>query len=298
MASHPLRFPNSRVPAILALAFGSGLMMPSDLGAQPARQAPLLHYRLEEGSGADIKDEGTLGWPLRVGSGLGWSLPGEGVGDGFSLGRITEEETTAGNREVSKDLSGLASFTWTGWFRTRDLNQGSGAIVHLVPEEGRGMRVIFATRARGDDRRFTLLLAVTEAGTKLGSGEGIMYAPWEMPYTNLEEWVFFAIAVDLHSSPGTISFYAGTEKKPVVRGGVFAVDESTKPAFKPGKITGILLADQDADSAREPIAVGTSLDDLRFYGSFENQSGALRPFELEKIRREALKPAEETPKAE
>jgi hypothetical protein len=254
-------------------------------------QDALLHYPLREGSGLVAQDKGSLKLDLQIGTGLGWSVNGSGIGgQGVALGRVSDSEVFAHNLSVSGKMANLLSYTCTGWYKLSQVDEGGGVLIDLVPSEGRGLQVFFSSKTENNVKKQALVCATVPEGTTPFNGPGVRYSSWDTNCGTVSKWMFFAVTVNTLATNNQIVFYFGTETDPVKSsGGLYTLPPSEPVTdFVIGKIGEVWLGNNGGPLKQRPMALGTYLNDFRFYGSSTDQAGALPDTALEQIRQEAL----------
>lgn len=276
---------------LLALLIVALLAMSPALAAESASPL-LLHYPFADADGQTVTDWGPLGISLSAGTAMSWSTPAAGVGGGAALGRIGDGDIISESQSVAgKGLDDLRSFTVSGWFKLSFSEKNSGVLFELVPAEGNGFQLHFATKPidkQAPDKGLVhgLVSVIGPQGINPHTGEGVVYSPWDPSFVRVGEWVFFALAVDATKDEGAFAFYGGTEAEGVRRLGVFRKPPSWTRGLSLGKIIAVRMA--NSVDFKRPVPIGTWFDDFHFFGSAADASGALSQRQIESLRQSAV----------
>lgn len=277
-----------RRAALAALVTASGfLVCQQSLSAAE----PLLDYAFNDGRGMVVFDRGPMTLNLTAGSAFGWSVPGAGVAGGESMGRLGDRDVfLENNRAAGAGLDGLRSFTLCGWYKAQFVERTQAALFELSAADGLGYQLHLSSKNGADGKlQYSIVSAIIPAGEDPHRGAGVLYSPWENPYAAEGRWIFFAVVVDLQTDDRMMTFYAGSEtEKPRVLGGSFRKPSSWTGLSQLGRIQAIRLG--NSMNMKQPVPVGFYFDDVSFYGSPKDSSGALTRTEIEAAWRRSVEP--------
>lgn len=252
----------------------------SALSAQPS---PLISWNFNEGGGDFAPNLGTGGeanlFLKAANSGLiPFSADAQGPsgksGDyAFDLGEATGMGATDpasvgpsgivwSNQEGLKSLSGLSSFTLTGWFKPGETINHAARIIVTKP---------FMLMAGTPDR---LTLVVNDTN---GSEQSLPY------YQEINHWMFFAVTYDGTKSADNVTYYIGT----TVENSLTQAGVTTLAAGKLQPFTGQVVIGNNANGGARPFK--GMMDNLAIYGSAEGSAGALDLTALESVHASGLR---------
>lgn len=266
------------------------LVGPLLCGAQEA----IFHYNLDEGSGVQAHNSASSDGALEIGSGMGWTLKGEGADGGTAITRVGDGEAHLRTTSELQSLGEWVSYTVTGWVKPNSEERFAATLFNLLDPVGTGFRLQLVTR-RGKEGEPDWVCSLVARGGTRESAFGI-WGPWGNPFSSGNfssgEWMFFAVVID----PGSrlnrfVEFFMGTKTEPVVSLGGFRLGPDQDPEnFRLIDIAEVGMGNLSGEKGGFPI--GSSLDAIRFFGSPEKNTGALDRVALEKIRLEAIEKAE------
>jgi len=153
----------------------------------------------------------------------------------------------------SKELEGLKSCTWQGWFKSEE---------RLAP----GARIF--------EKPGSYTLCGWNGSLQLAVG-GVAVTS-KRDYMVTDEWVYFAVTYDGTSNSENVNFYVGSVTQPVKLVSTHTIDKSMGPSPHNAMRAGAW-------------GIGTSalrayLDNMRMFGSKSDNSGVLTLEELEALR--------------
>ncbi len=251
-----------------------------------ADSVPLLQWNFNEGGGDFSINSGSAG-PADLylvspngDKGFGFTPDAQGVsgkaGDyAFDLNSATGMGATtpnsggpAGvvwtNATGTAALSGLSSFTLTGWLKP-DVNINRAARIIVA-----GPIALMA----GTEDRLTLQVNGT-----VGSEQS------QNDYAAVGSWIFFAVTYDGTRDMNNVTFYVGSP----AAGSLFPAGTTTLAAGKLKAFAGQLLVGNNATAATASRPFKGLMDNLAIYASPENATGALTVEQIEAVRAAAVR---------
>lgn len=156
-------------------------------------------------------------------------------------------------------LSGLTSFTITGWFKPAGKLVGAARIL---------VTGLFGLQAGNEHQ---IQLSIND-----GTGKPI-HLTSDPAYSFVDSWMFFAVTYDGLSASDNVHFYIGAP----AAGGLEPAGTGSIHAGPLGAMTGSLLVGNNSPKGIRPYQ--GLLDDLAIYGSTTDSSGALPVDQIEKV---------------
>lgn len=246
----------------------------ASLSAAPA----LLHWNFNEGAGefsGNIGSAGNANLTLVAPGGApapAFSADAKGVsgkrGDyaldltsADGMGAASGENTGPAGIVSSKSeglsaLSGLSSFTLSGWIQPAANINGSARIVASST-----ITLMAGTLAR-------LNLQVNGVNSVIQS---------DMKYHQVGKWMFFAVTYDSKSATNNVTYYVGS----TVAGSLVPAGVTTIAAGQLNPITGQFIVGNSSSQTRPFMGL---IDNIAIHGSKTDATGALTPVEIEAIR--------------
>jgi hypothetical protein len=252
---------------------GSGLVLSFFLlSGSAVAQVPLVEFKFNEkgpfarntGSdaiSADLQKENEVSADLHTPGGTGVS--GSSQDSAFSSGATAMGIAGTGGRvlqiENSPAVDSLLQFTLTGWFRTSVPMTNAARIIDNKSGADHGGFLLRATQA-SEGPAGGLALTVNNSS-----------AFSEPVYTDLDEWVFFAVSYDGKTDIDNVQFYIGTTKRKVTL------------------VNSTILAQSEVGASRSLLAIGNTPAgyDRPFAGRLDNLrvfKGVLDHTKLDSLR--------------
>jgi hypothetical protein len=212
-------------------------------------------------------------------SGLSGDLALPGIQNGAPTNSAVDmlQNGTSTFPALSGSAGVLKSFTFTFWFKGDITSSGGNA--------GR----IYETLRGTPNNQTSILFYNSDSGNDFFSGvfgaSGSLNSKSDA-YSETNEWIFVALAVDANSD--TFSYYKGSTTS-----GVSHVNSGSTNAgyagWGPGQTTGGITASMVGNRPALERRLGAALDDFRIYGATNNSSaGALSLSQLDDIRLEGI----------
>jgi hypothetical protein len=251
--------------------------------------AQLLSWKFNEGSGTEASSDGSGGDALlRVTAGDGaeitqaFSSDAEGVsgkqgdyaldmGSATGMGATDPASTGPGGKVNSADpgllsLSGLKSFTVTGWLKPAGTLTAAARII---------VSNLISVQAGSAGQLQLALNGFSGEGNHLNS---------EAAYEEVGSWMFFAITYDGTKAEENVAFYVGG---PSAGSGLAPAGSGSIPAGPLGDQSGPITIGNNAPGGPRPFQ--GQIDNLAIYGSTTDASGVLTAAQLEEVHQAALK---------
>jgi hypothetical protein len=258
----------STLRLVTAASFAAGCF---SLAAAPV---PLLEYRFND-TGTTSASTGFNPAPLTLrsfgGAATDLHAPNLGVGGAgdTAFDNRASANSFGGWAEQSGDLDafdGLLSFTITGWFKT-DGTTGINNDQQLINNG-------WSLRAQGNDPGNLDLQVIGAGGAADAQSGGAFNVPG--PYSQTQEWVFFAVTYDGGLTSNNVKFYQGSQTS----GSTLVATRSLNVGASTNGSDTLYIGNYGSgDRAFDGL-----LDDIRLYGSKTNSAGVLTPLDLEVIR--------------
>ncbi|MCP5523824.1 MAG: hypothetical protein H7A46_19990 [Verrucomicrobiales bacterium] len=257
---------NIRCHLVVGLSLGLVLSLPH------CRAELLLEYTFDDsGPSTQATERALRGFPLQFenqdGSPADWhGAPGSGV-SGRSEDRAFDNTASTGMGTGSEGgrahgkpvgLEPMDSITLSGWFRTVDQSLG-----------------VFARLVWWDFRR--QVYSYPDAGLHFAIDTGV-YVGSDAAYTEVNEWVFWAVTYDGTQNADNVKFWKGTRDT-----GVSLVSTRSLPAGQfAADYPDFMIGNNDPDSSPTQPLDGW-IDNVRLHGG-DGNSGILGESELEALR--------------
>lgn len=253
-----------------------------------AQELPILHYRLDEASGTRAEDSGTGQVPLEVGSGMGWSVSGTGVGGGTSIGRVINGDAWLRGSKLPSEMNQLSAYLITGWYKLSFKGPSQAVIIDLTAIKGRGVQLRLSTKP-GDtpeaERKASIVISSTGDQSARAANDVLIYGQWYEEYAKLNQWIFFAVGVNVPKQQ--VVFYRGTATQPVSKAETYSFQKnSNSDAFVLGDLNEISIG--SSASHQNVIPMGMYMDDLRIYAFGDSFPVWVTVAQVEKIRLQGL----------
>jgi len=254
------------------------LGLPVLLSAFPT---PILEFKMEEGSGNNVANTGSVGGTATRVSSVSptWSIktPVNGGTSALDFGTTVDSGYVV-QMNTPNALKSLKSFTITGWINCKSLTTGAGGNRLFVNVgAGGGQGIDLALQNDG-----SIALGVNQWNDQGGvrSNGGKITADVNAPYNN---WRFFAASYNSLAGTNQVSFYFGSNGsvadwdcvRTYARGSVGAT---------PGARLAIGNMNSDNRYSGTNQMVRGLLDQVRLYGSTADGSGALTAADLATVQ--------------
>lgn len=259
---------------ILPRSLVLGIAVPFSFAMAQSVPEPIVAYDFNE-SGTTVESVGKdRESTLTLVNGAAPSAPGVGVsgrsddralsllsaiGMGQAPGGVATRATTA-------PLSGLSSFTLTGWFVTADTTSINAA-------------------ARLIDAGTSFFLGGAENGSLVLGVNGKVAAVPGSRFSATQQWVFFAVSYDGTKPDQNVKFYTGTVDAPAELAG-HAVD---LPGGSIGRIGVLNVGNREFNNYDRPFH--GLIDDVKIFGAVGSSDGVLSLAQIQKVQKQTVQSA-------
>ncbi|MDR1279396.1 MAG: LamG domain-containing protein [Opitutaceae bacterium] len=225
-------------------------------------------YQDSTGAAASLHSADTFGVSGQAGDYAFDNTASTGMGSAGTGGRVY-----AGNVATAQ---GLTSFTLQGWFYSDTQINGAA---RLLDDQSGGAQG-FGLRADNNAGRLVLTVNSTSSAASAAS------------YTQTNQWVFFAVTYDGSQTSSNVNFYIGTTTSGVSLVGTHTLNAGQSQANLLPLVIGNSTGSNNASNINNRPFDGY-LDNIRVYGSVNDNTGVLGIAQLEAIRSSDVTPVPE-----